>query len=186
MQNTNSFHELYHPLLKLPRLAEKKSLDYELDLSIPWLQELYHELNSEQQGDPQPDDLWLKLVLHKSLEKLFGNVLTIEAEFESSYHDHCVRCLRPTECHLQFSFNACFLPHHLEQQEEYKDQAVFFHRGQEWDLYFHQKNLVNLQELLHEHIFLNKLPHPLHSPDCKGLCQKCGADLNQESCSHLA
>lgn len=41
---------------------------------------------------------------------------------------------------------------------------------------------VNLAELLAEEVQLTLPAKPLCSEDCKGICQRCGADLNSEEC----
>jgi len=42
--------------------------------------------------------------------------------------------------------------------------------------------MLDLTEMLRQGIALMVPIQPLHSPDCKGLCQLCGKDLNQGAC----
>jgi uncharacterized protein len=42
---------------------------------------------------------------------------------------------------------------------------------------------VDLTEDIREDILVNLPPFPLCSPDCKGLCQQCGKNLNAGPCS---
>jgi uncharacterized protein len=43
---------------------------------------------------------------------------------------------------------------------------------------------IDLTPLLREEVILASPLAPLHSPDCKGLCEVCGRDLNDEPHSH--
>ena len=43
---------------------------------------------------------------------------------------------------------------------------------------------IDLTPLLREELFLATPLAPLHSPDCKGLCEVCGRDLNVEPHAH--
>ncbi len=43
-------------------------------------------------------------------------------------------------------------------------------------------NVFDLSELLRQLLLMEIPLQPLHSPDCKGICQKCGADLNDGPC----
>lgn len=43
--------------------------------------------------------------------------------------------------------------------------------------------IVDLEQLLAEEVQLSLPTKPLCSPDCKGICQRCGAELNHEACT---
>jgi uncharacterized protein len=55
--------------------------------------------------------------------------------------------------------------------------------GDEMDMGFYQGEDLDLEELLREQVMLNAQMKPLCSETCKGLCPKCGRDLNTGSCS---
>lgn len=64
--------------------------------------------------------------------------------------------------------------HHGLVQNETDDSADFFVEvSEELDLY----------EFLHEEVILNLPTKYVCSDDCKGICSKCGADLNETTCS---
>ncbi|MEK7171490.1 MAG: DUF177 domain-containing protein [Patescibacteria group bacterium] len=44
------------------------------------------------------------------------------------------------------------------------------------------KNEIDLTDMVHEELLLHFPAIPLCSESCKGLCDKCGVDLNEESC----
>lgn len=45
------------------------------------------------------------------------------------------------------------------------------------------QEIVETAEDVRSELFLNLPMNPLCSPECRGLCPRCGADLNRETCS---
>ncbi len=52
----------------------------------------------------------------------------------------------------------------------------------ELDMEFYRGDEIEPRDLVKEQLLLSIPMVPLHSPDCKGLCPICGADLNQAEC----
>jgi len=48
----------------------------------------------------------------------------------------------------------------MKNQHELEDEISLFYDEEEWDLYFYEKNQVDLYPIIHEYIFLNKNPYP--------------------------
>ncbi len=55
-------------------------------------------------------------------------------------------------------------------------------KGDEMDTGFYTGSEINLHDILKEQILLNIHMKPLCDENCKGICPKCGKDLNTESC----
>ncbi len=90
----------------------------------------------------------------------------------------CTRCLTPTDHALSFDFEAAYLPseellRESEAELEADDLVVDALDGDELDL----------REVVREQILLNLPDQIFCKDDCKGLCQKCGANLNLIDCS---
>ncbi len=51
------------------------------------------------------------------------------------------------------------------------------------DLDYYTGETVDLESLLREQIILMMPLKPLCDEDCKGLCPRCGANLNREACT---
>lgn len=47
---------------------------------------------------------------------------------------------------------------------------------------FYEGDLINLEQLVRDAIILSMPMKPLCKPDCKGLCPRCGRDLNEGEC----
>ncbi len=50
----------------------------------------------------------------------------------------------------------------------------------EWD--FYDQSSLNLAELIEEQVLISIPEKKLCSTSCKGLCQRCGVNLNTQSC----
>ncbi len=53
----------------------------------------------------------------------------------------------------------------------------------ELDMDFYEGNEIEPAELLQEQLLITLPMVPLHHSECKGLCSRCGADLNETSCN---
>ncbi len=90
----------------------------------------------------------------------------------------CTRCLIPIEQLIAFSFEATYVPSEelLREGEAELDTA-------DLDVDVLDGNELDMREVVREQILLN-LPDQIFCDDeCKGLCQKCGANLNLIDCS---
>jgi uncharacterized protein len=107
-----------------------------------------------------------------------GRDLQIEGEMSTEIRRLCSRCLRECRHPLSTRFNLCYLPQPAssgrDEEIELKDRdlAIGFYDGIRLD--------VDLMSL--EQIELSLPMKFLCSDDCKGLCPKCGANLNVTRC----
>jgi uncharacterized protein len=107
--------------------------------------------------------------------------ITVRGMVRSMARLECVRCLRvfdqPVEAELLV----------------YADRAGSSRRGDEEDdlerdhyMKFHDGRQLDLSEDVRETLLLEVPFTPHCREDCKGLCPKCGADLNEGPCEHTA
>jgi uncharacterized protein len=89
----------------------------------------------------------------------------------------CQRCLTPTKIPLDFPFSATFVT-----EENYTDAKEAELRGADLDVSVYEDERIDLGELAREQILLNLPTQALCREDCKGLCPKCGANLNETAC----
>ncbi len=54
----------------------------------------------------------------------------------------------------------------------------------ELDMEFYHGDEIEPVDIIKEQLLISIPMVPLHSPDCKGLCSICGADLNKTECGH--
>lgn len=79
---------------------------------------------------------------------------------------NCDRCLRDIDVKINIPFNQTF----------YKDEA------EEDDQYVYTSSLLDVTQAVSDEIVLSLPMSLLCKEDCKGLCPKCGCDLNERQC----
>jgi uncharacterized protein len=99
---------------------------------------------------------------------------TIRAELEIE----CTRCLQKIDKELEFAFNAAFVtPENFTESREAELNAS------DLDISVIDGNEIDLSELVREQILLNLPEQVFCREDCKGLCEKCGANRNLIDCN---
>lgn len=81
-----------------------------------------------------------------------------------------------TKCNKEFKqgFSVDFQERFIKASEE---------EAEELDCYPFFGEVLNLDKMVLDLLVLNAPAYGLCKPDCKGLCPKCGADLNSTQCS---
>ncbi|GMK43337.1 YceD family protein [Paenibacillus glycanilyticus] len=114
--------------------------------------------------------------LHVSLQ-VTGNEgsITVEGELSIDWELACSRCLDPVKLHTVIPVSDQFKPaseQDEEEKEEDEDNDVIAVAGDRLDLKPYVEEVLQLF-----------MPFaPLCSNDCKGLCQNCGQNLNEQKC----
>ena len=106
------------------------------------------------------------------IETVVAGTVETEAEID------CTRCLQPVTQELVVPFEVSFVaPDAFPTAEEVKlnesDLGVDVFQGEQ----------IDLKEVAREQILLNLPEQVTCRDDCKGLCEKCGTNLNTSKCS---
>jgi uncharacterized protein len=101
----------------------------------------------------------------------------VEGEIFARVEFECSRCLRAIENVLQFPFAAAFVE--PENYTRAKDAEL---RGDDLEVSVLDSQRIDLSELAREQILLQAPSQIFCAEDCKGLCQKCGANRNLIDC----
>ena len=121
-------------------------------------------LTLEEEVNPSSLDLETDIV--KFLEPIkiraevskITNAVTVNLSLSGSMHLNCSRCLREFNVALKKILR---LNYHVDRTEP----------------------IIDLDQDIKEEIILDYPIKPLCNPDCKGLCPKCGKNLNEGGCS---
>ncbi len=117
----------------------------------------------EEQVNPSTLDLETYIVKFSGPIKIraevskITNAVTAALNVRGSLRLNCSRCLREFEVELK------------------KDLRLNYQADK-------AKPIIELDQDIKEEIILDYPIKPLCSPECKGFCPKCGADLNSEKC----
>ncbi len=104
-------------------------------------------------------------------EVMVTGSVSVELEME------CSRCLQDVRQSLELPVSVVYHPAHEIGSEKHG-----LH-DDEMDMGFYSGEELDLQELIIEQILLNVQMKPLCREDCKGICPKCGIDLNNGTCA---
>jgi uncharacterized protein len=109
--------------------------------------------------------------------KKIGAEVVVSGNILTTVQLECSRCLKDFRSKFSFPFEAIFRPVEQLTQEEKHELKV-----EELDMGFYSKDELDLFDIIKEQVLLNLPMKPLCDDLCKGICLKCGADLNAGNC----
>lgn len=89
----------------------------------------------------------------------------------------CSRCLQMAEQPLEFPFSAVFVT-----PENYTNEKEAELKADDLDVSITEDDTIDLKELVREQILLAIPVQVFCREECRGLCQKCGANRNLINC----
>ncbi|MBI4710228.1 MAG: DUF177 domain-containing protein [Nitrospirae bacterium] len=109
--------------------------------------------------------------------KAGGRVL-VNGRADTTASMSCSRCLEGVSYPLDIKFNVEYLP--LKEVIEVGGHEL---TEEELDVSFYENDQIDVEELVREQILLAVPMKPLCRTDCRGICPKCGRNLNEGACS---
>lgn len=136
-----------------------------------WLQEVFYKF--ERSGYEVEGDIWVDM----NLTKLDPDY-TLRGKLKFIIQQACFRCAENFPLSIDHRFHVAF----AHTSEHAKIPSVASHDSDELDINFFQGNEIDLAPVIEEQFVLS-LPYqaPCKS-DCRGICQRCGTNLNLGSC----
>ncbi|MFP4508368.1 MAG: YceD family protein [Candidatus Acetothermia bacterium] len=98
--------------------------------------------------------------------------INVSLDFTTTVIEHCRRCLQPIETKIDRHEEIEFRPDMESELDSEGDLSIY--------RYSPGGGKVDLLPYIVSFIKLDLEPYPLCDEDCKGLCPKCGANLNEE------
>ena len=109
-------------------------------------------------------------VLARGKVRNTAGVLELTGELSTTLHGVCDRCAREFQRDVEFPISAVLVTELADEENE--DEWVFHLEGDSADL----------DDIVTTAFVLNMDSKLLCKPDCKGLCCRCGANLNDGPC----
>ena len=146
---------------------EGRQLQYRLDGD--WYRE-YLQKGGVLEFRIRPADV--AVTIHKVLD-----AVTLDIRVETSLDLDCGRCLESFLLPVRSGFRYTLVPSRAPEgrKEELSDEDISFGH--------YQDDLIDLDSLVFEQILLQVPMKPLCVETCRGLCVRCGVNLNTESCA---
>ena len=103
--------------------------------------------------------------------------IRLRASYRGSFEAPCARCVDPVAVPIEGEFDLIFKP--LGTDGESSEQAI---STSETEIGYYQNDSLALEDVLREQVLLSLPARTLCREDCKGLCPRCGSNLNNEKC----
>ncbi len=104
--------------------------------------------------------------------------IRLRARFQGRFELLCARCLNPIEYHADQRFDLIFRPAGVdaEQGERSISEA-------ETEIGYYEQSGLLLEDAVREQLLLSLPDRSLCQENCKGLCPRCGENLNETACN---
>jgi uncharacterized protein len=109
------------------------------------------------------------------------DMIEIEGDIETSVRLPCSRCLQPFETLLKSRFALTYMRRATDVIEDTEAREVEL-SAEDMGIVYFQGEKINLKDTIQEQVVMEFPLRALCKQDCKGLCSKCGADLNEDLC----
>jgi uncharacterized protein len=123
-----------------------------------------------------PPSLHVALAYYRSGREIF-----FHGRFDGSISASCSRCLKDFSLKMDRQFEFVLIPDPATPARGAEELS----RG-DLGLSFYSTEVIDLSPLIMEQVMLALPTRPLCAEDCRGLCSRCGADLNLGACGCLA
>ncbi len=109
------------------------------------------------------------------------DLVEIDGHIETTVRLPCSRCLKLFETPLKSNFELTYMQHAADVIEETEPQEIEL-SAEDMGIGYFEGEIINLKDGIQEQVVMEFPLRPLCNLDCKGLCPKCGADLNEDPC----
>lgn len=104
--------------------------------------------------------------------------IRLRAHYSAGFEVLCARCLEPVQVPLEGDFDLIFRPNSASTATG--EHAI---TPDETEIGYYQDSGLLLEDVVREQVLLSLPSRTLCMADCKGLCPRCGQNLNQAKCS---
>jgi len=109
------------------------------------------------------------------------DMVEMDGDIETSVRLPCSRCLHPFQISLTSHFALTYMRRAADGLEDTEPQEVEL-SAEDMGIVYFQGEKINLKNTIQEQVIMEFPLKPLCKQDCKGLCPRCGADLNEDPC----
>ena len=163
-QNQAPLNLLKSPI-NIAKLPANSFMDYQLTKQQDWVKELLIELNEKASALPEEmkldqTRLDIDLEIQRRFKGEFGEYVLCRGSIEAVFFTECVKSLATMKDSVECEFKAAFLDSSFARKPEYEELTESYFDNDVYDLYYFERRMVDLKEMLHEVIWLNVNPYP--------------------------
>jgi uncharacterized protein len=150
------------------------------------------EFSHEFDEDPQVFPIIAEMVKNRECEfrrplnirlKAFNvrELFEVKGRLQTSVRLTCSRCLKDFETPLASDFELTYTKEMQGLMDVFDEEEIEL-KVEEIGMFYLKGEEINLQQGIQEQVVMAFPLQPLCDENCKGLCPKCGSDLNQGDC----
>jgi len=117
------------------------------------------------------------LIEHRSSNSQVNDI-RLRATYHGDFEILCARCVEPVALPLAGEFDLIFRPEEADANPG--ERAI---TPDETEIGYYQESGLLLEDVVREQVLLSLPGRTLCKEDCKGLCPRCGQNLNLATCS---
>jgi uncharacterized protein len=130
------------------------------------------------QIDPMPVSGRADLITeHRGAHNVIQDI-RLRAGYQGNFEMPCARCLDPVAQRLEEQFDLLFRPIGVDGGAP--EHAI---STSDTEIGYYEGGRLALEDVLREQVLLSLPSRALCRQDCKGLCPRCGRNLNIETCA---
>lgn len=165
-------HDKVGAKINLLKLPANNPIEFEYDADTDWVREFLMEMNenaTEKSPEAYLDEtsIFISGQIEKKNKNDMGEYLLVKGTIQADYVTECVRTLKPMTVELDVPFKVIFVDETLATSELFAEIDETYVDNDVYEIYFYSKRTVDLQEMLHEQIFLNYDQYPVLDADSK-------------------
>ena len=130
------------------------------------------------QTSPLPVEGVADLIVEHRSSNSHVNDIRLRANYSSDFEILCARCVEPVAVPLAGDFDLIFRPEAADSDAG--ERAI---TADETEIGYYEESGLLLEDVVREQVLLSLPSRTLCTADCKGLCPRCGQNLNQAKCS---
>ena len=153
---------------------EREPIEFDLELP-PGAVDFIDE--AEQVGMLATSGLAEVIHEHRGPKEIVPDI-RLRGKFAGKFQVPCARCVEPVETPLSAEFDLIFRPAGVDI--EAPERSI---TAPETEIGYYQGDSLALEDVLREQVLLSLPVRTLCTPECKGLCPRCGANRNSQPCS---
>lgn len=147
---------------KLPKVG---SVEVSLDQETPWMGEILKDLNdglreSDLEEGMEKPFISFEGELTRKWNDRFRDYITLEGVLRANYLTLEINTGDVILDQIEVPVKACWILEELEKKFGYEEETEIWFDDEEYDLYYYDRNNVELKPVLNEYAFLNKDPYP--------------------------
>jgi uncharacterized protein len=104
--------------------------------------------------------------------------IRLRADYNADFEVLCARCVEPVPLPVKGDFDLIFRPESADAESG--ERAI---TEDETEIGYYGESGLLLEDVVREQVLLSLPSRTLCQPDCKGLCPRCGQNLNLAKCN---